>query len=76
LAEALSDAHKANRLHDLTVAPLESSPSERTYAIGRGPAAKIEMLTIDRLSRITTGPFSRLHIGDLMQTAAKQGWLA
>ena len=75
-AEALSDAHQADRLHDLTAAPSEKSPSERTYAIGRGPAAKIEMLTIDRLGRITTGPFSGVRIGDLMQTAAKQGWLA
>ena len=73
---ALTDAHRADRLHDLAAAPSEKAPSERTYAIGRGPAAKIEMLAIDRLGRITTGSFSGIRIGDLMQTAAKQGWLA
>ena len=32
-------------------------------------------LSIDRRGTVTTGPFSRVRIGDLMQTAAKQGWL-
>ena len=75
-AEVLSDADQADRLHDLTTAPSEKAPSARTYAIVRGPAAKIEMLAIDRLGRITCGPFFGVRIGDLMQTAAKQGWLA
>jgi hypothetical protein len=52
------------------------SAGERTYALYRGPGLKPEVLTIDRLGRITKGAYSGVRIVELLKTAADRGWLA
>ena len=48
----------------------------RTFAIVRARHAPAEAVIIDRLGRITKGAFTGVRIGDLLRTAAKQGWFA
>ena len=48
----------------------------RTYAIVRARGAPVEMMAMDERGRITSSAFAGVRIGDLMRTAARQGWLA
>ncbi len=50
--------------------------AERVYALYRGPGSPAEMLTINERGTVTKGTFAGVRIGDLLRTAASQGWLA
>ncbi len=62
--------------HDLPAPRYRETPSERTYAIYRALGSRPEMFAIDHRGRIKSGAFSGVTIGDLLRTAARQGWLA
>jgi hypothetical protein len=76
LGSALPDNQTPKALTSSAAPPANGGGFERVYALYRGRLDQVDMLSVNRLGLITSGVFAGLSLREVLQTAAREGWLA